>query len=98
MELLEHLHRQFVYTPSCAPPDSNPPPRISFAQPARASSQPPRRGNISAMKKFAVLIPVLLGAVIGLGADDKKLPSMPAAVSGNADASLNGGLELFSIM
>jgi len=50
------------------------------------------------MKKFAVLIPVLLGAVIGLGADDKKLPSMPAAVSGNAVASLKDGLELFSIM
>ncbi len=50
------------------------------------------------MKKFAVLVPVLLGAVIGRGADDKKLPSMPAAVSGNAVASLKDGLELFSIM
>lgn len=51
------------------------------------------------MKKFPFLIALLLWAATVLGADDqKKIPSMPAAVSGNAVASLKDGLELFSVM
>jgi len=51
------------------------------------------------MKKLPFLIALLLWAATALGADDqKKIPSMPAAVSGNAVASLKDGLELFSIM
>jgi hypothetical protein len=56
-------------------------------------------GNISAMKKFPFLVALLLWAVTLPGADDqKKIPSMPAAVSGNAVASLQDGLEIFSMM
>jgi len=50
------------------------------------------------MKKFPFLIALLLSAAVGLGADEKKLPPMPAAVSGNAVASLKDGLQLFSMM
>jgi N-acetylneuraminic acid mutarotase len=50
------------------------------------------------MKKYWFLIAVFLSAAAGFGADEKKLPPMPAAVSGNAVASLKDGLELFSIM
>ncbi len=50
------------------------------------------------MKKFPFLIALVLGAAVGLGADEKKLPPMPAAVSGNAVASLKDGLQLFSLM
>jgi hypothetical protein len=51
------------------------------------------------MKKLPVLIIVLLCAASVLGSDDvKKVPSMPAAVSGNAVASLKDGLEIFSMM
>src|SRR5229473_5621717 len=57
-----------------------------------------RWGNISAMKKFPFLIALVLSAAVGLGADEKKLPPMPAAVSGNAVASLKDGLQLFSMM
>ncbi len=52
------------------------------------------------MKKLTVL-PVLflcLSAALVLEADQKTLPSMPAAVSSNAVASLKQGLELFSMM
>src|SRR5258708_23465395 len=55
-------------------------------------------GNISAMKKFLFLVILLFSAVVGFGANEKKLPPMPAAVSGNAVASLKDGLELFSMM
>ncbi len=42
---------------------------------------------------------VLLCAVIMLGADEpKRIPPMPAAVAGNAVASLKGGLEIYSMM
>ncbi len=41
---------------------------------------------------------LLLCAAVVLGANDPKLPSMPAAVSSNAVASLKNGLELFSLM
>jgi N-acetylneuraminic acid mutarotase len=55
--------------------------------------------NISAMKKLPVLIALGLCAAITFGADDqKKIPSMPAAVSGNAVADVKGGLEIFSLM
>jgi N-acetylneuraminic acid mutarotase len=51
------------------------------------------------MKKFPFLVTLILWASAALGADDqKKIPPMPAAVSGNAVASLKDGLELFSLM
>jgi N-acetylneuraminic acid mutarotase len=50
------------------------------------------------MKKFSFLIALVLSAAVGRGADEKKLPPMPAAVSGNAVASLKDGLQLFSMM
>lgn len=50
------------------------------------------------MRKFTVSIALLLCAATVLGADDKKIPPMPAAVSGNAVASLKDGLEIFSMM
>jgi len=50
------------------------------------------------MKKSFGFLLLLLFAVILLAADAPKLPSMPAAVSSNAVASLKSGLELFSLM
>jgi N-acetylneuraminic acid mutarotase len=51
------------------------------------------------MRKLLVFIPVLLCAATVLGTDQpKNIPSMPAAVSGNAVASLKGGLEIYSLM
>jgi hypothetical protein len=51
------------------------------------------------MKKLPVLIALTACALIALAADDqKKIPSMPAAVSGNAVASLKDGLQIFSMM
>jgi hypothetical protein len=51
------------------------------------------------MKKPPFLIVLLLCAAVVPGADDtKKIPSMPAAVSGNAVASLKDGLQIFSMM
>jgi hypothetical protein len=56
-------------------------------------------GNISAMKKSLFLIALAACALIVLAAEDqKKIPSMPAAVSGNAVASLKDGLQIFSMM
>jgi len=56
-------------------------------------------GNISGMKKLSAFVLLVLCAAILLGAaDEPKFPSMPAAVSGNAVASLKGGFELFSMM
>jgi N-acetylneuraminic acid mutarotase len=56
-------------------------------------------GNISGMKKLCAFVLLVLCAAILLGASDEpKFPSMPAAVSSNAVASLKGGFELFSIM
>src|ERR1700758_3526402 len=57
-----------------------------------------RWGNISAMKKFPGFIVLIFCAATVLGADEKKIPPMPAAVSGNAVASLKSGVEIFSIM
>ena len=50
------------------------------------------------MKTCPFLIALTLCAVIVLGADEKKVPPMPAAVSGNAVASLKDGLQIFSMM
>lgn len=55
-------------------------------------------GNISGMKKLCAFVLLVLCAAILLGADEPKFPSMPAAVSSNAVASLKGGFELFSMM
>jgi N-acetylneuraminic acid mutarotase len=50
------------------------------------------------MKKLPVfLLPVLCAAFL-LAVDQSKIPPMPAAVTGNAVASLKGGLEVFSLM
>jgi N-acetylneuraminic acid mutarotase len=51
------------------------------------------------MKKFPVLILLMLCAAAMLAADEaKKIPPMPAAVSGNAVASIGDGLEIISLM
>jgi N-acetylneuraminic acid mutarotase len=51
------------------------------------------------MKKLPVLIPLALCAATMLGAaEPKKIPPMPAAVSGNAVAVLENGLEIVSLM
>jgi len=51
------------------------------------------------MKKFPFLIALMLWTATALGADDeKKIPPMPAAVSGNAVAGLHDGLEIYSFM
>ncbi len=50
------------------------------------------------MKKFPVLIFLMLCAATVLGTEEKKIPPMPAAVSGNAVAVLENGLEIVSLM
>jgi N-acetylneuraminic acid mutarotase len=50
------------------------------------------------MKKSPFLIALILCAALLPGADEKRIPPMPAAVSGNAVASLKDGLQLFSMM
>src|SRR5437588_7436661 len=50
------------------------------------------------MKKLSAFLVLVLCAAILLATDASKIPSMPAAVSSNAVASLKGGLELFSMM
>jgi N-acetylneuraminic acid mutarotase len=50
------------------------------------------------MTKSPFLIALLLCAALLPGADEKHIPPMPAAVSGNAVASLKDGLQLFSMM
>jgi len=50
------------------------------------------------MKKLLALLLLLLWAAYGSAADEPKIPSMPAAASSNAVASLQGGLEVFSMM
>jgi N-acetylneuraminic acid mutarotase len=50
------------------------------------------------MKKLRILAALLLCAATLFSADEKKIPPMPAAVSGNAVASLKDGLEIFSMM
>src|SRR5260370_5104427 len=57
-----------------------------------------RRRNISSMKKLSGFFLLALCAAIMLAADASRIPAMPAAVSGNAVASLKGGLQLFSMM
>lgn len=50
------------------------------------------------MKKSPFLIALMLCAALMPAADEKKIPSMPAAVAGNAVASIKDGLEIFSLM
>ncbi len=51
------------------------------------------------MKKFPVFISLMLSAAALLAADEpKKIPSMPAAVSGNAVASIGDGIQIISLM
>jgi N-acetylneuraminic acid mutarotase len=50
------------------------------------------------MKKVPALLTLLFWAAAVLGAAEPKIPPMPAAVSSNTVASLQGGLELFSMM
>jgi hypothetical protein len=50
------------------------------------------------MKKPLALLLLALCALLFLAADEPRFPNMPAAVSGNAVASLKGGFLLFSIM
>jgi N-acetylneuraminic acid mutarotase len=50
------------------------------------------------MRKLPAFLLLALCAAILLAADATRIPPMPAAVSGNAVASLKGGLELFSMM
>ena len=50
------------------------------------------------MKKLPRLPAPVLCAVLLLAADQPKIPPMPAAVSGNAVASLRNGLEVYSLM
>jgi Kelch motif len=50
------------------------------------------------MMKSPFLVALVLCAATVLGADEKKIPPMPAAVSGNAVASLRDGLQIFSMM
>ena len=50
------------------------------------------------MKKFSVFITLLLCAASLPGAEKKQIPSMPAAVTGNAVAATHGGLEIYSFM
>jgi N-acetylneuraminic acid mutarotase len=50
------------------------------------------------MKKLGVLLIPVLGALFLLAADQPKIPAMPAAVAGNAVATLRGGLEIYSVM
>jgi N-acetylneuraminic acid mutarotase len=50
------------------------------------------------MKKVRAVLLLLLCAGVLLASDERKIPSMPGAVSGNAVASIKGGLELYSLM
>ncbi len=50
------------------------------------------------MKKLFAFFLLVLWAASVLGQDEPKFPSMPAAVSNNAVASLKGGFQLFSLM
>src|SRR5260370_17074469 len=54
--------------------------------------------NCSVMQKSPFLVVLVLCAATVLCADEKKIPPMPAAVSGNAVASLRDGLQIFSMM
>ncbi|HKH98852.1 MAG TPA: kelch repeat-containing protein [Candidatus Sulfotelmatobacter sp.] len=50
------------------------------------------------MKKLPAFFLPAACAVFLLAADQPKIPPMPAAVSGNAVASLKGGIEVYSLM
>jgi len=50
------------------------------------------------MRRIVGFLSFFFFAAAVFASDEPKIPSMPAAVSGNAVASLQGGLELFSMM
>jgi N-acetylneuraminic acid mutarotase len=51
------------------------------------------------MKRFPALVAIVLCIVTAVGADEQKnIPAMPIAVSGNAVATVRNGLEIFSLM
>ncbi len=51
------------------------------------------------MKKITLLLALVFSAATLPGADEiKKIPNMPASVSGNAVASIRDGLEIVSMM
>jgi len=50
------------------------------------------------MRKLAIVLLPVLCAVFLLAVDQSKIPPMPLAVTGNAVASLRGGLDVFSLM
>jgi N-acetylneuraminic acid mutarotase len=50
------------------------------------------------MRKLAVVLLPVLCAVFLRAVDQSKIPPMPVAVSGNAVASLRGGLDVYSVM
>jgi len=50
------------------------------------------------LRRLILFPALLLALIVLLGADEPEFPSMPAAVSSNATASLKGGFELFSMM
>jgi hypothetical protein len=50
------------------------------------------------MKKLPIRALVTLLSLAAAGSDEPKFPPMPAAVSGNAVASVKGGFQLFSMM
>ncbi|MGA8764884.1 MAG: hypothetical protein WB562_18590 [Candidatus Sulfotelmatobacter sp.] len=50
------------------------------------------------MRKLPALLILLFWAAAVAGSDEARIPPMPAAVSGNAVASLQEGLEVFSLM
>jgi len=50
------------------------------------------------MRKLPVFFLLVLCAAFLLAVDQSKIPPMPAAVTGNAVASLRGGLDVFSLM
>lgn len=54
--------------------------------------------NISAMKKLLAIFLISFCSTIVSSQEEPKFPPMPAAVSGNAVASLKSGFELFSLM
>ena len=57
-----------------------------------------RWGNIFAMKKLLFLVSLLFCSARVPGAEEKKIPPMPGAVSSNAVAAVKGGVEIFSMM
>lgn len=70
----------------------------------RALPQSTWKTSISAMKKpstiliFCVTLLIVVCASVTLALNESKVPPMPVAVTGNAVATLQNGLEVFSLM